>query len=142
MAELKTQKTNASVSQFINAIKDDDRRKDCKTLAAMMAKATKSKPKMWGTAIIGFGDYRYRYASGREGDWFEAGFSPRKDTLTLYLIGGKKKELLDKLGWKSPGISCIYVKSLDGVHKPTLQKLIDFSVKNVRKMVKANQKKK
>jgi hypothetical protein len=139
VAELKTRATKASVSQFIDSIDDEARRRDCKTLVSMMTKATKAKPKMWGTGIIGFGDYRYKYASGREGDWFEAGFSPRKSALSLYLMGGKKKELLDKLGLRSPGIGCVYVKSLDGLHQPTLQKLIDLSVKNLRKMAKEKQ---
>jgi hypothetical protein len=140
MAELKTKATTASVSQFINGITDDQRRKDCKTLIAMMTKATKARPKMWGSAIVGFGDYRYRYASGREGDWFLAGFSPRKSALSLYLMGGKKKELLDKLGMHSRGIGCLYLKNLDDVHKPTLQKLIDFSVKDLKRMVKEKQR--
>lgn len=138
MAELKTQATNASVSQFINRIEDERRRRDCKTLVSMMTKATKSRPKMWGPAIIGFGDYHYKYASGREADWFEAGFSPRKAALTLYLMGGRKKNLLAKLGSHSgSSAGCLYLKNLEDVHKPTLQKLISESVKNLRKIVRA-----
>jgi len=136
MAELKTKATAASVSQFINAIPDEHRRRDCKTLVAMMTKATKAKPRMWGSSIVGFGDYHYKYDTGREADWFEAGFSPRKAALTLYLMGGKKKELLEKLGAHSSGVGCLYLKNLDDIDKPTLQKLIDFAVKNLRKMVK------
>jgi hypothetical protein len=141
MAELKTKATKGSVSQFINAIADDDRRKDCKTLIAMMTKATKAKPRMWGPAIVGFGDYHYKYDTGREADWFEAGFSPRKAALTLYLMGGKKQDLLEKLGAHSSGVGCLYLKSLDDIHQPTLQKLIDFSVKNLRKMAKEKKQK-
>jgi hypothetical protein len=85
---------------------------------------------------VGPGDYHYKYDTGREADWFEVGFSPRKAALTLYLMGGKQKELLDKLGAHTQGVSCLYLKNLDGVHQPTLQKLITESVKNLRKMVK------
>ena len=97
MAELKTKKTKASVSQFINAIEDEQKRKDCKTLVAMMTKATKAKPVMWGPAIVGFGDHDYFGASGKATKWFEVGFSPRKAALSLYLMGGKDAKLLAKL---------------------------------------------
>lgn len=138
MAELKTQKTTASVSQFINGIADEHRRKDCKTLVGMMTRATQAKPRMWGPAIIGFGDHQYTGASGKPTKWFEAGFSPRKAALSLYLMGGKDKTLLAKLGaFSTSGTSmaagCLYIKRLDEVHVPTLQKLIDTSVKNLRK---------
>ena len=141
MAELKTKATNASVSAFINGIKEDGRRSDCKTLVSMMTKATKSKPKMWGPAIIGFGDHEYFGASGKPTKWFLAGFSPRKAALSLYLMGGKDKALLAKLGKSSTGgttmsAGCLYIKRLDDVHKPTLQKLIDTSVKNLKKLSK------
>lgn len=136
MAELKTKATNASVSEFIDAIPDADRRKDCKALVSMMSKATGSKARMWGPAIVGFGDYHYKYDTGREADWFETGFSPRKQALTLYLMGGKSKELLNKLGSHSSGVGCVYLKSLDDIHKPTLQKLIADSVKRLRKIAK------
>jgi hypothetical protein len=132
MPELKTQATRASVSQFINAIADDRRRRDCKTLAAMMEKATKKKPVMWGPAIVGFGDHDYVGASGKPTRWFEVGFSPRKAALSLYLMGGKDEKLLAKLGPNSMGVGCLYIKRLDDVHPPTLQKLIDTSVKRLR----------
>ena len=141
MAEPKTRATNASVSAFINAITDESRRKDCKTLVAMMTKATKAKPKMWGPAIIGFGDREYTGASGKPTQWFEAGFSPRKAALSLYLMGGKDETLLARLGPASSSgttmtAGCLYIKRLDDVHKPTLQKLIDSSVKNLRRISK------
>jgi Domain of unknown function (DU1801) len=137
VAELKTQKTTASASDFINAIEDDQKRKDSKALVAMMAKATKTKPVMWGPAIIGFGDHEYTGASGKATKWFEVGFSPRKAALSLYLMGGKDKKLLAKLGpISSSGTTmeagCLYIKRLDDVDKPTLQKLIDVSVKRIR----------
>jgi hypothetical protein len=137
VADLKTQKTTANVSGFINAIEDDQKRKDSKTLVAMMTKATKTKPVMWGPAIIGFGDHDYFGASGKPTKWFEIGFSPRKAALSLYLMGGKDAKLLAKLGKTSMGptsmgAGCLYIKRLDDVHKPTLQKLIETSVKKIR----------
>jgi hypothetical protein len=131
MAELKTKATKASVSSFINAIEDDQRRKDCRNIVSMMTKATKKKPVMWGPSIVGFGDHEYAGAS-RTSKWFEAGFSPRKAALTLYLMGGKDAKLLSKLGPHSLGAGCLYIKRLDDVHAPTLQRLIDTSVKRLR----------
>ena len=115
MAELKTQANKASVTHFINAIEDDQKRKDCKTLLSMMTKATKSKPVMWGPAIVGFGDHDYYGASGKPTKWFEVGFSPRKAALSLYLMGGKDEQLLAKLGPNSMGVGCLYIKRLDDV---------------------------
>ena len=143
MAENKTQKTTASVSQFINAIEDDSRRKDCKALVAMMQKATNAKPVMWGSAIIGFGDHEYTGASGKPTKWFKAGFSPRKAALSLYLMGGKDAKLLSKLGPTSTSgttmaAGCLYIKKLDDVDRTVLQKLIDQSVKNLPKTSSKN----
>jgi len=140
MAEIKTQATKASVTKFIDAL-DDDRRADCKALVAMMKKATKAQPKMWGSAIIGFGDHEYFGASGKATKWFKVGFSPRKAALSLYLMGGKDKALLAKLGaWSTSGTNmdagCLYIKRLGDVDQRTLQKLIDTSVKNVPKKTK------
>ena len=88
MAELKTKKNRASVVSFLNAIDDEGKRKDSKAIVKMMREITGDKPVMWGTSIVGFGSYHYRYASGREGDWMLTGFSPRKQSLTLYLMTG------------------------------------------------------
>ena len=123
--------------KFINAIEDDQKRQDSKALVAMMTKATKTKPAMWGPAIVGFGDREYVGASGKPTKWFEVGFSPRKAALSLYLMGGKDKKLLAKLGSSSTGATmmsagCLYIKRLEDVHAPTLQKLIDTSVKQLR----------
>jgi hypothetical protein len=137
MAELKTQATRTSVSRFINAIEDDRRRRDSKALVAMMEKATKKKPVMWGPAIVGFGDHEYFGASGKPTGWFQVGFSPRKAALSLYLMGGRDEKLLAKLGSHSMGASCLYIKRLEDVHQPTLQKLIDTSVKRLRARAKS-----
>jgi hypothetical protein len=133
MAEMKTTATKASVAQFLNAIADDDRRADSKTLVKMMSKATNAKPVMWGPAIVGFGDHEYTGANGKSTKWFQVGFSPRKQALTLYLMGGSDAALLAKLGKHTTSISCLYIKQMADVHQPTLQDLIVASVKRVKK---------
>ena len=139
MAEPKTKATKASVSQFINAIDDDQKRQDSKALLAMMTKATGVKPVMWGPAIVGFDEYEYEGASGRKGKWFKVGFSPRKAALSLYLMGGKDQKLLAKLGPNSTGAGCLYIKRLDDVHQPTLKKLIETSLKRLRALAKSKE---
>ena len=131
-ATLKTVENKGSVAGFLRAIADPQRRKDSKAVAAMMESVSKAKPKMWGTSIVGFGKQHYKYASGREGDWFKAGFSPRKDSLTLYLIGGfqKNKDLLEKLGKHKTSKSCLHIKHLDDVDQKVLKQLIARSVKS------------
>lgn len=135
MAELKTKKTAASVSAFLNAIKDDQVRKDCKTVSALMQRATKAKPAMWGSGIVGFGSIRLKYASGRELDWMVTAFAPRKGNITLYVLGAydECEPLLAKLGKHSRGGSCLHIKRLSDVHVPTLTKLIAAGVKHIKK---------
>ena len=135
MAELKTRQTTASVSSFLNGIADEARRKDCKTVARLMKDATGARPRMWGPAIVGFGDMRCKYATGREVDWFLTGFSPRKDSLTLYLMPGLDAHtaLLKKLGKHSTGKSCLYIKRLEDVDAVVLKRLIADGVKAARK---------
>ena len=134
MAELKTRKTAAPVSGFLNAIKDDQVRKDCKTVSALMQKATKAPPAMWGTGIVGFGSVHLKYASGRELDWMVTGFAPRKGNITLYVLGGyaQRDELLAKLGPHKASGSCLHIKRLADVHLPTLTKLIAAGVKYMK----------
>ena len=135
MTELKTKLNNASVDKFLNAIKDKQTSADCFQIVELMKKATQAEPKMWGTSIVGFGDYHYKYASGREGDWFVVGFSPRKQNITLYVMGGFNgyDELLAKLGKHSLGKGCLYVKQLEDVDIKVLNKLITTTVKNALK---------
>ena len=134
MAELKTRKNNASVAAFLNAIEDRQKRADLKRISAMMREATGSRARMWGTSIVGFGSYHYKYASGREGDWMLVGFSPRKQNLTLYIMPGFKTfdSLMAKLGKFKTGKSCLYIKRLDDVDESVLRKLIVGSVKYMR----------
>ena len=136
MAELKTKKNSASVAKFLKGIEDEQKRKDCRELVDMMQAATGAKPAMWGDSIVGFGNYEYKYESGREGQWFLAGFSPRKQNLTLYIMLGFDEfpALMDKLGKYKTGKCCLYLKSLDDIHRPTLKKLIERSVTTMRRM--------
>ena len=138
MAELKTKASDRNVMDFLKTVQDGQRRQDCLTLLEMMKKATRSQPTMWGTSIVGFGHYHYVYESGREGDWFITGFSPRKQNLTLYVMGGFAQHtmLLKQLGkWKT-GKGCLYINKLQDIHLPTLRKLIERSVKVAREMAR------
>ena len=134
MAELKTKVNNASVDKFIKGIKDEQVRKDCIQITDIMKKATKAEPRMWGTSIVGFGIYHYKYASGREGDWFLAGFSPRKQNLTLYIMSGfdEYDSLMKKLGKHTIGKSCLYIKKLEDVDMQVLKELVAKSVKHMQ----------
>jgi hypothetical protein len=137
MAEAKTQRTKRSVDAFLNTIPDEQKRKDAFAIVDIMRKATKAEPVMWGSSIVGFGTYRYKYASGREGEWPLTGFSPRKQNLTLYITSGfeQYEELLKSLGKFKTGKACLYINRLDDVHLPTLRKLIKQSVQH---MIKTN----
>jgi uncharacterized protein YdhG (YjbR/CyaY superfamily) len=135
MPEAKTKPTDSSVTGFLNKIENETKRRDALTLATIMEKITKAKPKMWGTSIVGFGDYHYKYASGHEGDTCIVGFSPRKEALTLYLALGeidRYSELLGKLGKHKTGKGCLYIKTLDDVQLPVLEKLIRQAFKDRR----------
>jgi hypothetical protein len=127
MAELKTKPTPQSVEQFVKSLPDEGKRADCFTIINLMHQATGSEPRMWGDAIIGFGDYHYKYASGREGDWFRVGFSPRKSNLTLYLgyDVAQFTGLLAKLGKYKHGKGCLYISRLSDVNQNTLRELIE-----------------
>ncbi len=135
MAELKTKPTTRNVKDFIDAIEDEQLRKDCRNVSRIMKRVTKVNPKMWGPGIVGFGSYHYKYASGRGADWFLAGFAPRKQNLTLYVMSGFEKynALLKKLGKHKIGKSCLYIKRLDDVDVDVLTQLIEDSVAHVRK---------
>ncbi len=133
MVELKTKQNKASVTGFLRGIEDPQRRKDCRAVLELMKEVTGSRPKMWGDSIVGFGSYHYKYASGREGDWFVTGFSPRKANLTLYIMAGfsRYKELLAKLGKHKTGKSCLYIKRLADVDLAILRQLVKDSVAHV-----------
>jgi hypothetical protein len=135
---LKTQRNAGSVKQFLDKVPDERRRGDARAVSAIMEDVTGEKPAMWGTSMVGFGSYHYKYESGQEGDWPLVAFAPRKDSLTLYIMPGFReyRGLLEKLGKHKTGRSCLYIKSLDDVHVPTLKTLVRHSVKHMRKIVK------
>jgi hypothetical protein len=132
MAELKTKKTDQSVEAFLNSVSDDKKRQDSFAILEMMKEASGEQPTMWGESIVGFGSYHYKYASGREGDWFLTGFSPRKQNLTLYLMPGLEMfgDLLSKLGKHKTGVGCLYINKLEDVDQAVLKELIAQSVKH------------
>lgn len=136
MAQNKTKPTTKSVPEFLEQIADPKRREDSKTIAVLMENLTGSKPKMWGDSIVGFGDYRYTYASGREGDWFLSGFSPRKQSLTLYIMGYLEyyPDHLERLGKFKHGKGCLYINKLEDVDLKVLEDLIRTSIKRMKKL--------
>jgi hypothetical protein len=133
MAELKTKRTRNSVEAFLRRIPDEGRRRDAFTILDLMKKATRAEPAMWGSSIVGFGSYHYKYASGHEGDSPLVSFSPRAQNFTLYILGlSRYTELLRRLGKYKTAKACLYVSKLTDVHMPTLKALIEQSVKAAR----------
>ena len=130
MAEPKTIKNKASVRDFLNTIPDEKKRRDSFAILKLMQDVTREKPAMWGTSIVGFGTYRYTYASGREGDWPLTGFSPRKPGLSIYIVTGfdNFRSLMSRLGKFKTGRGCLYIKTLEDVNLVTLRQLIKRSV--------------
>ena len=135
MSDVKTKQNDASVEDFLNSVEDGEMNEDCRKIARLMEQATGEKPKMWGTSIIGFGSYHYKYASGREGDSPKTGFAPRKQNLTLYIMDGfgKYDELMSKLGKHKTGKSCLYIKRLSDIDLEVLEKLVSSSVRHFDK---------
>ncbi len=126
LAKLKTTENEGDVAAYLNEVEDEQKRKDCLAIMELMKQETKKEPKMWGGSIVGFGNYHYKYPTGREGDWFLTGFAPRKKNITLYIMAGFDDygALLEKLGKYKTGKSCLYVNKLEDVHLPTLKKLV------------------
>ena len=135
MAELKTKATKQSVSDFLNAIDNKKKRADCQFVAKMMREATAKRAKMWGTGIVGFGSYDYKYASGQSNTWPIVGFSPRSQNLTIYIMPGFSNfdKLMKRLGKYKTGKSCLYIKKLEDIDQKVLEKLIDESVREIRR---------
>jgi len=130
---LKTKETGASVAKFVDGV-GESRRADCKALVKMLERATKAKARMWGSSIVGCGDFHYKYESGRENDWFMAGFSPRKKEFVLYLMGGIDREpaLLKKLGKHKTSKSCLYIQKLADVDTNVLEEIVVRGVKRLK----------
>ena len=137
MAELKTKPNDNSVEEFLDTVSDTKKRRDSFLVLDLMKKITKTEPKMWGSSMVGFGSYHYKYASGREGDWFLTGFSPRKQNLTLYIMAGfdRYDELMEKLGKHKTGKSCLYIKKIEDINVDVLEELIQKSVKHLSKEI-------
>lgn len=130
MSENKTKPTEQDVDGFLDSISDTQRRADCQAIVALMREATGAAPRMWGANIVGFGDHHYRYASGRAGDTFITGFSPRKQNMTLYLSYGfdQHGDLLARLGKHSTGKACLYIKRLADIDQIVLRELFKRTV--------------
>ncbi|MEO7908361.1 MAG: DUF1801 domain-containing protein [Roseiflexaceae bacterium] len=133
MAELKTKLNQASVEDFLNAVQNEQVRQDSWAIVDIMQEATHAPPQMWGTSIVGFGSYHYKYASGREADWMLTGFSPRKQNVTLYIMAGFEQydAMLAQLGKHTCGKACLYIKRLSDVDLPTLKQLVQASVQHM-----------
>lgn len=131
MSENKTKETTASVKEFLNSVEHERKRNDSFEILEMMKEITGEQPKMWGKSLIGFGNYHYKYESGREGDWFRVGFSPRKANISLYLVYGftQYEDLVGKLGKHKTGKGCLYINKLDDVDRSVLKELIEKSFK-------------
>ena len=134
MAENKTQRNDGDVLDFLNAVENKRRREDSLVVMELMEEVTGEPAEMWGTSIVGFGSYHYRYESGREGDFMLAGFSPRKQSLTLYIMGGHERheELYAKLGKHRTGSSCLYINKLADVDLDVLREIVSESVAYMR----------
>jgi hypothetical protein len=135
MAEPKTKPTDRSVEDFLNSISNEKKRQDSFTILKLLEEATGEEPQMWGDSIIGFGRYKYKYASGREGEWFLTGFSPRVQNLTLYIMSGfdHYDVLLDQLGKYKTGKSCLYINKIEDIDLKTLKDLVKQSVEHMAK---------
>ena len=131
----KTVPNDKSVSDFVDAIQDDTKREQSYEILKMMKEVTGEDPVMWGNSIIGFGKYHYKYASGREGEWFLTGFAPRKGKFSIYITAGFEDygEILEQLGKHTKGKGCLYVKDLNEIDKDKLEVLVKRSVKDTKK---------
>ncbi len=143
MAEQKTKPTQQSVTDFIGNVASEQMRDDCTVLMKLMKKITGSAPKMWGTSIVGFGEYHYTYDSGHSGHACLTGFSPRKQNISVYAmpVSDKPNPLLDTLGKHKATKGCIYIKKLDDINLTVLEQIIDQSVKALKKKYPATKKK-
>ena len=131
MSEPKTKRHDGDVNEFLDAVENPRRKEDARRVLELMRDVTGEPPKMWGSSIVGFGSYHYKYASGREGDWMITGFSPRKQNLTIYIMPGFSEfsELLARLGKHKTSKSCLYLNKLDDVDLEVLAELVRESVK-------------
>jgi len=134
MAELKTKENDGSVDDYLNSVEDEKKREASFEVKEIMEEVTSEEARMWGDSIVGFGHYRYKYASGREGEWMLVGFAPRKRNLTLYIMSGfdEYDDLLGKLGKHSTGKSCLHINKLADIDMDVLRELVDKSVRHMK----------
>jgi hypothetical protein len=134
MTELKTKPTKKSVDDFLKKVEHPTKREDSFKILNLMKEVTKEEPIMWGDSIVGFGDYHYKYASGRDAHWFLVGFSPRKQNLTVYFMSGfeKNTEILKDLGKFKTGKSCLYINKLKDINLEKLKELVSDSIKQLK----------
>lgn len=135
MADLKTQPNDQSVEAFIDSVEPEWKRDDARELLKLITKISGEKPVMWGDSIVGFGSYHYKYETGREGDWFLAGFSPRKTSMTIYIMGGFEGQdnLLERLGKHKKSVGCLYVKKLADIDLKVLEQMTKKSIETLKK---------
>ncbi|MEL4304431.1 DUF1801 domain-containing protein [Methanococcoides sp. LMO-2] len=131
---MKTKKNEASVEDFLNTVENEKKRSDSFTIMDLMQEVTGEVPTMWGDSIVGFGNYTYKYSTGRTGEWMLTGFSPRKQNLTLYIMPGFEQydDLLSRLGKYTTGKSCLYIKKLEDVDQDVLRELVRLSVEYMK----------
>ena len=136
MAELKTQPNQSSVVDYLNRVENQKKRADSFSILELMQEVTGEEPIMWGESIVGFGTYRYKYASGRQAEWFLTGFAPRKQNLTLYIMSGfsNYEQLLGQLGKYKTGKSCLYINKLAVIDLRVLERLIRTGLADLAKM--------
>ena len=136
--EPKTKPTDASVEEFLDKVENPKRREDSFEILKLMKEVTKEEPKMWGPSIVGFGSYHYKTKSGIESDWLSIGFSPRKQSLTVYIMDGfdKYAEFLNKLGKHKTGKSCLYINNLEEINIPILKQIMINSLEYIKKTYK------
>lgn len=134
MADLKTRENDGSVDDYLNSVEDEKKREASFKVKAIMEEVTGEEARMWGDSIVGFGHYRYKYASGRDAEWMLVGFAPRKKNLTLYIMSGfdEYDDLLGRLGKHSTGKSCLYINKLEDVDLDVLQELVAQSVQHIQ----------
>ncbi|HRP01112.1 MAG TPA: DUF1801 domain-containing protein [Candidatus Kapabacteria bacterium] len=135
-ADNKTIKTNRDVAQYIDSLGDSKKIEDCNLLIDIMKDVSKCEPKMWGESIIGFGDYTYKYESGREGDWFYIGIAPRKQNITIYMMSGfdKFEEYLAQIGKYKMGKSCLYIKKIEDINLDILKIMLELAITHLKKL--------
>lgn len=135
MAELKTRPNDKSVAEFIDAVEPEWKRDDAREVLNLLQKITGEEPVMWGDSIVGFGNYHYKYESGRELDWFLAGFSPRKTNMTIYMMGGFEghDHHLEKLGKYKKSVGCLYIKKMTDVDMGVLEQMTIKSIETIKK---------